>query len=530
MLLIYNFISSKYFAPSILMAVSIMASQSIYAEAKQKTKPDSISDVERIIDIQQVEHRGDHRLRIYFNASEKSESVFYPITTIERNMVSVDFHNTSVPPAPAKSLSIVGGQSTDIQRSLFIGFNLDKTLSGRELSEVRARIAEIIADLPSENLSVVALANGSARIVADMTPEKTDNVNRIQQQIAALPADGEGPVLGEMLCVANDKISTWNTSHYKRSDQKIAIILSPEGDSTSTEKYRVDSCFRNLVDSKVKIFHIAFGQSATKPQFDLSHVIQESGGFIHRVASPLDILAATKNVISILKNEYILDVDAPDVSLEDQPLELTVKVSYHDTILKSNVFNVGFVIPALATILKSTPIDSNQSSAEIQATIVKQRKMQFALIVTGILCLIGAFYIVFARIKRRFKTTKCNTCNDRVYKNYSNCQFRHKDCVGRLVVLNGPQLGQTLPLMRGANPISVFGKTGIRLSMASRIRWLNHGCIRIENSRIAYEPKKGGVDFINGWPVPETKLLGQGHLLQLGKVAFRVEINPKVLM
>ncbi|MCX6126777.1 MAG: hypothetical protein NTV34_18775 [Proteobacteria bacterium] len=511
----------------ILFLTVLLASTKLVAVETVADKSTSSGEVKREIFIRAVEQKGDHLIRVYVSATEGSSGIKYPISTIERNMMKVEFTNTATPPTEVKSLSILGSQQGDLKRALFVAFDLSRQLTGRELVEVRDRISEIVSELPSQFLTVTAISQGSARIIADVTPEKSDNINRIQQQLAALPSEGDGPALSDALCVAAERFHAWNLQGFKASDQKILILLSPPGDGPSTERFRAENCWRSLIDQKVRVYQISFGKTGHPAKFDLATLAAESGGFVHGVNGPLDILAASKNIIALLKNEYVLDVDAPDISLEDQPLELKVKVSYHDELVISEIYNVGFVMPTLAQVFKSGSgkQSSLPSESDVYEHIEKARKINFLimlamLVVTGLL-----ISLAVSRLRAHLRSTSCNTCREVVRKDHRDCPFRKPNCIARLVMMSGPHAGQTYPLLRGSNRISAFAAGGVKLPRG-RVRWLHHGTIVADGFKVAYTPTKIGLDRLNGWPITETKLMGQGHVLKLGKHQLRLEVKP----
>lgn len=485
-------------------------------------------EIERVLEVTSVEHKSDHRIRIFMSATERANGIRFPISTIERNMVKVHFTNTATPPADAISLSILGSQQGDLKRAMFVAFDLDRTLNARALAEVKDRVSEIVADLPAQYLTVTALSQGSARIVADATPENSDNINRIQQQLAALAPEGEGPVLTDTLCVAAERFHAWNLNGFTGGDQKVLIIVSPNGDSPSSERFRGENCWRSLVEQKVRVFQVAFGKAERRPSFDLTEVAPDSGGFVHSVSGPLDILAAVKNVIANLRNEYVLDVDAPDISLEDQPLELSVKVTYHETVISSAVHNVGFVIPSLAHVFSTKTAAKPEQDTAVDHTeeLEHARKMRFLQIVALIVVCMVLVVLVHRTIRYRLRTSSCSTCSARVKKDHSDCAFRKPDCIARLVFVTGPFAGMTFPLMRGPNRISALAKSGVVLPRGG-VHWFNHGTIVVDGFKASYTPKKLGKDLVNGWPVHETRLLGIGHVLRIGRHQLRFEVKPQ---
>ncbi len=510
-----------------IISALVWADKSIAQSNKAPPNPIQ-NDVERLLEVLHVDHLDDHRIRIYLSATELSGGVPYPISTIERNMVKVEFTNTSTPPADPHSLTVLGSQLGQLKRALFVGFNLDTNLTGRELTEIRTRVSELINELPSEYLSVAAIAQGSARMIMDATPEERDNINKVEQLLAALPAEGEGSATTDILCVAAEKFHSWSTDSFKPSDQKVLLILSPPGDSRKSDKLRTANCFRSLIDQKVRVIQVAIGSGESKSNsFDLIAATKESQGYVHFAKSSIDILPAVKNVIALLRNEYAIDVDAPDISLEDQPLELRVKVQYHDTPISSLVHNLGFIIPSLAKVFSiSENSPSRSTDANINDEIDRERKRLFIIWSLIILMGIGLIFGGYTHIAHRLKTVSCNTCDRRVLKNHSDCPFRNKASVARLVFVDGPKAGMTLPLVKGTNVISALGSKNVRLPFGG-VSLFNHGQLIVDSTKIIYQPTRPGKDLLNGWPVREPKLMGQGHILRLGRHKLRLEVKPQ---
>ena len=489
-------------------------------------------EIERMAEVRSVSHRQDHQIRIVLSATERTGGIRYPISTITRDMVKVEFTNTSTPPADAQSLAILGSAPGELKRAVFVGFSFDRKLSARAVTEVRSQISTLVGELPAQYLTVAAISQGSARVVADVTPDNSDNVNNIQQKLASLEPEGEGPAVSDSLCVAAERFHAWNLKDFSAGDQKVLVLLSPMGDGPSTERFRGQNCWRSLIDQGVRVFHISYNKPETRPAFDLAAVAAESGGFVHALNGPLDIYSARKNVVALLRNEYIIDVNAPDIALEDQPLELVVKISYHDMVIATPVFNVGFVMPTLSRVLSNpgtTGVSKvgNQNASDAAPQDVPSMRRDIILSVMFFVLVCGGLSVVVVlRLKKRMATTVCGTCTTRVALDFGDCPFRKAQCVGRLVFIGGPLAGRTLPLMKGPNPISRFAKGGLRLS-GSGISWRSHGVLIVDGEKAVYEPARVGRDSINGWPVREARLLGIGHILELGSHKLRFEVKPQ---
>ena len=95
-------------------------------------------------------------------------------------------------------------------------------------------------------------------------------------------------------------------------------------------------------------------------------------------------------------------------------------------------------------------------------------------------------------------------------------------------MISGPHAGVTYPLFRGPNRISVFAKSGVVLPRGG-VRWFNHGTLVADGHKVAYTPTKMHRDALNGWPITEARLLGQGYMLRIGKHRLRLEIKPSAL-
>jgi hypothetical protein len=486
--------------------------------------------ITRVAEIIDVEHLEDHRIRIIFSAQERDSTQRFPITTIDRSMVKVDFTNTSTAPAEAKSLLLHGAGGNDLRRALYLGFSLHTKLSERAVEELRSDLGQLIKDLPSELLTVTAISQDSARVIADVSPEKGDNINRILQQLQTLQPEGEGPALADTLCVAAERFHAWNLSKFKKSDQKILVVVSTPGDAPSKERYRAQNCWRSLLDQGVRVFQVSFGQETSRSAFDLASVAPESGGYVHKVSGPVEMGAAIKNVIALLKTEYVIDVDAPDIALEDQPLEMKLRISYHDELFDSPNYNLGFVIQSLAKVFMVAKMNAEKSKEDEEKIREAARQRRQKLIVIGVCAVIILFVsIVMARrwLQIRRTTESCNTCGLRVLKNHSDCPFRRGDCVARLVVIGGKYAGQTIPIMKGETIISRFPKNGAGAQLRGRkISWRNHGSIKLDGTKALYTPKKAGRDRINGWLVNEPRLLGVGSVISIGDQKVRFEVKP----
>ena len=489
--------------------------------------------ISRVADILEVRPLTDKKIRLIFSAQENNGSQRFPITTIDRSMVKVEFVNVSAPPADAESLMLNGSGSTELQRAMFVGFSLHRKLRSRAVEEVRADVGDLIKQLPSELLTVAAISQDSARVIADVTPDKSDNLNRIVQQLQTLEPEGEGPAMADTLCVAAERFHAWDLSGFKKSDQKVLIMLSTPGDAPGKERFRGQNCWRSLLDQGVRVFFVSFGDASGASYFNLADVAQESGGYVHRVSGPVEMSAAVKNIIALLQNEYVVDVAAPPISKDDQPLELKVRVAYHDTIFESQVFNVGFVMPSLADGLSSAgeisgrEHDGSNQEESREAEDFPTRSISIAF---GLMAFLGLAGLGFAPVvKRRLGTVSCSTCGTRVARDHSDCPFRKPNCVARLVYIGGRNAGQTIPLLAGVTKLSRFGRRGSSISVSGRgIDWLHHGTITIEGSKAIYTPVKVSRDRVNGWLVNEPRLLGVGGVLRIGDQNLRFEMKPTI--
>ena len=501
--------------------------------AANTQKSDDKGAISRVANVLEVRHLEDKKIRLIFSAQENNGSQRFPITTIDRSMVKVDFMNVSAPPAEAESLMLNGSGGTELKRAMFVGFSLHRKLRARAIEEVRADVGDLIKQLPAELLTVAAISQDSARVIADVTPQKSDNINRISQQLQALEPEGEGPALADTLCVAAERFHAWDLGGFKKSDQKVLILLSTPGDAPGKERFRGQNCWRSLLDQGVRVFFVSFGDPSGVSHFNLVDVAQESGGYAHRVSGPVEMNAAVKNIIALLQNEYVVDVTAPAISEDDQPLELKVRIAYHDATFESHLFDVGFVIPALArgaTTDVNLPGGSADGDHGQQLSANSTVMFHGGLLALGITAFLGiAGVIGVPLIKHRAKTTGCSTCGSRVYRDHSDCPFRKSNCVARLVYIGGPNAGQTIPLLAGATRLSRFGFRGAGIAVSGRkIDWFNHGTIIIDGSKAIYTPVRFSRDRINGWLVNEPRLLGVGGVLRIGDQNLRFEMKPQI--
>jgi hypothetical protein len=477
---------------SVALSGKSASSQSQSSVKDAQVRASTHKSVSRVAEIEDVSHLDDHSLRIIFNAQEREGNLRFPITTVDRSMVKVEFTNTSSAPVEPKSLLLHGTGGAELRRAIYIGFGMHRHLYATAISELKGQVADLIKALPAEFLTVAAIAQDSGRVVADVNPEKGDNVNRITQQLQSLEPEGEGPALADSLCVAAERFHAWDLSKFKKGDQKVLIVLSSPGDSPSTERYRAENCWRSLMDQGVRVFVIAFGKQYGRDAFDLAAVATEGGGHFHRVSGPVEMYTATKNIIALLNNEYVIDVDAPDINLDDQPLELKLKISYHDEIFESPNFNVGFIIPALSQVFAKS--GSSQSGASADASDDKDPGRDWDVIlyfVVAIGIVGGLIFWAYRYFKFRLVTTACSTCGVRVELDHSDCPFRKSECAARLVVIGGANAGQTIPVMKGETIIAKFPKAGAKVK-GRHIAWFNHGTIRLDGQKALYSPAKFG--------------------------------------
>lgn len=477
----------------------------------------------RIADVLDVRHLGGHKIRVIFSAQENDGTLRFPISTIDRSMVKVDFTNVSSPPAEAESLMFNGSPGVELRRATFIGFSMHRSLRSRAIDELRADVTDLIKELPSESLTVAAIAQNSARVIADVTPQKSDNTNRILQQIQTIEPEGDGPAIMDTLCVASERFRSWDLGAFRPSDQKVLIMLSTPDDSKDLDRSRGEACWRSLLDQGVRVFFVSFGEWANSTKFELSDVAQDSGGHVHRVSGPVEMNAAVKNIIALLKNEYVIDLTAPSIPLPDQPLELKVRVSYHDNMFESNVYSLGSISPDLASVFESSPGGAN--GAQHQSV----RRERSSLLWIGLIVLLLTVLGVLKFFNVRAKKLLCSTCNCRVLLDHSDCPYRKPSCVARLVYIGGPFAGQTIPLLNGENKLaSGLWYTGGMKVLGSGIDWFHHGSITIEGSKAIYSPKKLARDRINGWLVHEPRLLGIGSVIKLGDQNLRFETKSHI--
>ncbi len=495
--------------------------------AQSQSKNEKNKSVSRVAEIKHVNSVNDSRLRVIFSAQERDGDLRFPITTIDRSMVRVEFTNSATAPIEPKSLLLHGQGGAELHRALYVGFALHRHLNGNGVMELKSQIGDVIKALPAEYMTLAAVSQDSGRIIADVNPEKGDNINRIIQQLQSLEPEGEGPSLTDTLCVASERFSAWNLSKFTKGDQKVLIIYTSPGDAQSTERYRAENCWRSLIDQGVRVYVIAFGKPFGGQVIDLASTALESGGHYHRVNGPVEMYAATKNLIANLNNEYAIEFDTPEIALEDQPLEVKVKISYHSEVFESPVFNVGFFMPSLTkAFVKSDPVDPRTGpNKEDSGGMIDWVGLVpiFLIILMGVILVAWSVRV----IRRHSHTVSCQTCSSRVALDHSDCPFRKSETVARFVVVGGKNAGQTIPVRKGETVIGRYPNSGVRIS-GRGIAWFNHGVVRLDGQKAIYSPAKSGRDRINGWIVNEPRLLGVGSLLCVGDQKLRFEVKPQV--
>jgi hypothetical protein len=469
--------------------------------------------VKRTIEVRHLEYRGEGVARLFFNVLERDGDTAYPVSTLERSMVGVRVVGLDDAKATiVRSLTTVGSSPGAVQRATVVAFHAGTGVPDRGLSTLRAEISELLPKLPSAYLTVAAVDGDGARIVGAIKPGSADNVVAIQREILALDESGAAYDRDGALCFAAKRFREWGLADFARSDQKVAVVVGPSG--TQAADGPGAACARELAARDVRIFEIVWGGDGARAKGDRSGAVTTL-----RIKSPLDVSPALANVASLLNDEYIAETGLPPVPAELQPIALETLVRYHGESFHSETVRLPAVIPDL---LPPPPAPPEVVGPPKPAPGPER----WVAIGAAAVVVVAASALGVRHLRHRARTTTCNSCGRRVAKSYSDCGFRDKSVVARLVVLDGAHSGRIIPLRTGDNELGRLPWT--RVPVRDRgVRWRRHGTLRIEGTKALYTPAPSGRrrrrDRVNGWPVTEPRLLGVGYVLQVGPRKLRFE-------
>lgn len=464
------------------------------------------ADTKRGVEIRQIDYRGKRIARISFAAFEEEGDIRYPLTTLDRETVRIEV--LGAPDGAAiRSLVTAASGTSDAKRAMVVAFNGGSPQLENSGQELRSSIADFLNKLPSRYLAVAMSEDDKElplSLLGESSPENAENLVLFQRSILEAEAGVGGFARMDGLCFAAQRFADWPLEDFEARDQKIAVII---GADRLTSAASDPACAKELNEMGVRVYEVSWAAAIKSSKF--------RGGFAHRVKGPVDVATALSNVAANLNGEYTVDAELPMVPKAAQPLEITLVASYAGQDLRS----VSQTLPDSIPELNEPEVES--ATPALGKPPEPRHKWPF--IAAGIACLVLAAAAFFLQKKRQ--NPECNACGRAVDKTHRRCPFRDTHVVARLIVLDGPLAGRTLPLRRGDSAIGRSPTSTVRIG-GRGVSWHRHGVLSIEGNKILYNPRGApGKDRVNGWPVSEPRLLGAGYVLQVGERQLRLEVK-----
>lgn len=458
--------------------------------------------------LEQVEGRD---FRFVVTVFEEDGALRYPITTLDRAHVKIVYPGTEITDSAATSLALYDSAAAGVKRALIVAFHPGDR---KDAGEVKTEVADLLGRLSSPYLAVGLVGDGAETLLADVTPGRSENVTRLQQDILALGAEDSMPDLASTWCFAAERLRGWDLAGFGPGDQKIVVAVGP--DDTSADGGAKGECLAELKAVGARVYRIGWG-APRKRTADLGAVLVGTGGFEHRVRGGADVHPALSNIVALLKHEYVVEFRVPDGVLPQQPLRVQPTFTYHGDVFTATT-------RALPVVLENPPPPEPAKAPEVVVEAPKTKRTvdprAYAGAAVGAVMMVVGGALAFRRLRQRARTTACNSCARRVEKNHKDCPFRKPQVFGRLVVLAGPNAGQTLPLFKGENKIGSAGNAGVHVR-GRKVR-RRHATLTLDGTKALYAPAGLG-DRVDGWPVTEPRLLGIGSVLHIGDQKLRFE-------
>lgn len=464
----------------------------------------------RYAEMRSLEHIEGRRFRAFISVFEATsmDAVRYPLVTLDRSAFQFFEEQNPDIPARADSLWTSATLSPKKARATVFVFEDSDELSTKQAAEVRKAVAEILPIFHSDYLSVIAVSNTRRLELATTDPLQSENLKALQRQVNASQSLGKSSDLLHATCAASQRIGSWSDDELLTTDQRSIVIVGPAVRATLPEDTSLMSaCATQLKAKGFRIFYVLY-KSHTRP-LDVAKI----DGSVHLVPSPVDIFPALSNVASLLNDEYVVDFTLPqEVSLRPQ-IGIAAKISYHGDVFASSQKNVQVPMDVLVSAL---PPESTPSANE------KPRGwwIEVILFAVGAASMVSLIVVLRRYWRRRKLTTICNQCGWRVDREYKACPWQNHECVARLTVLAGPDMGRQLPLFAGRNSLGSGSRCTVVLRKSQGIK-RKHSWIEIQGERALYSTT--GSDRVNGWLVREPRLLGSGSIINIGELQLFFE-------
>lgn len=497
---------------SFVLSFLCLSSAASMARGQSPSEQDSIPAIRRSIFVRSVQVIKDRRLRAFAVVDEADSNGRYLLNTLDAKSFRLVNDDTNDRPLEPISLSTFSTLTPPSPRGTAVVFEANQSFSPQQLNSIRSGVASFLGGFRSELLTIHASTNDKSIRVAWNAPGQSENPRAIQKSILETePLLGSGGVRAG-LCAAYEELKEIE-DQFPGSQKNIIFVSRPanEGHSGWSQTRR---CIINASEDGFRVFWVRLRESATElGKFDaaIESVVEKSGGFVSKLRTNSDPVAALNNIRSYLDDEYVLEFDAAEHRPYDDSFEAFLTASYHGNIYRSS----GVTFSGLRAL--PDPDELLQEEERLRRTAAKERESFYFL---GAVIVFSGFFIVFI-LKR--KSVGCAKCGFRVSSTFQDCPFRTQKCFGRLSVVQGPALGLEFPLFSGENSFGISSSNTIRWADKKLAR--KHGKIVITKRKALFVPSKGAETRVNGIIATEPRLLCSGTVLRVGESVCKVDFK-----
>jgi hypothetical protein len=468
--------------------------------------------IERSIFVRSYQVIQDRKLRIFAVVDEADGNGKYLLNTLDAKSFRLTNDGTQDKPLEPLSLSTFSTQTPPSPRGTAVVFEANQSFSAQQLNSIRSGVASFMGGFRSELLTIHASTNDKSVRVAWNAPGQSENPRAIQKSILETePMVGLGGVRAG-ICAAYEELKGID-EQFPGSQKNIIFVSRPanEGHSGWSQTRR---CIINASEDGFRVFWVRLRESAQElGKFDaaIESVVEKSGGFVSKLRTNSDPVAALNNIRSYLDDEYVLEFDAAEHRPHEESFEAFLTVSYHGNIYRST----GMKFSGLAAL--PHPDELVQEEERLRRAAEKERESIYFL---GAVIVFSGLFVVFI-LKR--KSVGCAKCGFRVSSTFQDCPFRGQKCFGRLSVVQGPALGMGFPLFSGENSFGTSNSNTIRWADKKLSR--KHGKIIITKRKALFVPAKGAETRVNGMIATEPRLLCSGTVLRMGDSVCKVDFK-----
>lgn len=484
----------------------------LFFNQSQADSDDGRIAIQRTVRIRAYEVFQERKLRVYAIVDEADGNGRYLLNTLDAKSFRLVDESPNELPLEPMSLSTFATQSPAAPRVTGVVFEANQAFLPQQFNSIRSAVASFMGGFRSDLLSIHASTQEKSSRVAWSAPGQSENPRAIQKSILETERLAGNSGVRAGLCAAFDELKDVSDS-FPDAQKNLIFVSGPAG-SGGNGWLQTRRCVINASDDGFRVFWVRLRDSSQQlGPFDaaLETAVEKSGGFVSKLRTGSDPVAALNNIRSYLDDEYVLEFDATAVKPYSDTIDLKLTTSYHGNIYKSpNVQFEGFVaLPEPEDVAKAEELQ--------RLAAAKERETFYFL---GAIVVFSAFLVVFL-LKRR--SVGCVTCGFRVSSTFQDCPFRSAKCFGRLSVVQGPALGMEFPLFSGENTFGTSGSNTIHWADKKMSR--KHGKIVITKRKALFIPTKGAHSRVNGMIATEPRLLGSGTVLRVGESMCKIDLK-----